>query len=334
MVNKDDYRGIWIFAEERGGTLLEVGLELLGQARRLADGRDEEVAAVLIGEHVEHLAAELFRFGADKVYVVEHPELAVYRPDPFATVTTDLVRRFRPATFILGATAVGQDLAPSIAAKLETGLSAHCTGLEMGDDGTVVQIVPVFGGSGMTRMVCPRHRPQMATVRPGVFSTPNPSPREGTIVRVEADLPPESLRTRVVEMRPKAALEGIPIEKAEVVVAGGAGIGEAEGWKMIEALAELLRGQVGGTRPPMDDGFITDEQMIGQSGKTVRPNLYIGIAISGETQHTVGIYSSKVIVAINKDPQAPIMQLADYVIAADYREVLPHLIQRLRQRLD
>ncbi|MGQ9674739.1 MAG: electron transfer flavoprotein subunit alpha/FixB family protein [Chloroflexota bacterium] len=331
MAAIDDYKGIWVFAEQRGGRLLDVGLEILGQARRLADERGQEVAAVLLGDGVAHLSADLFQYGADKVYLVDHPELGLYRPDPFASAAVKLVDKFKPAVFILGATAVGRDLAPTIAARLETGLSAHCTGLEMDSEGKIIQIVPVFGGSGMTRMICPRHRPQMATVRPGVFTVPEPSPRQGEIIKLDIEIPAESLVSRVLETRPKAAVEGVPLEKAEVVVAGGAGV-DAEGWKMLGELADLLHGQIGGTRPPMDDGYIGEGQMIGQSGKTIRPNLYIGVAISGETQHTVGIYASKVIVAINKDPDAPIMKLADYAIVADYRTVVPALIERLRQR--
>lgn len=332
MAGLDDNKSIWVFAEVRGGELLDVGLEILGQARRLADERGREVAAVVLGHEVTHLSADLFQYGADKVYVVDKPELAVYRPDPFAFAAVELVHKFRPAVFIIGATAVGRDLAPTIAARLETGLSAHCTGLELDSEGNVIQIVPVFGGSGMTRMICPHHRPQMATVRPGVFTVPEPHSRQGEIIKLDIEMPAECLtEARVVETRPKAAAEGVPLEKAEVVVAGGAGV-DAEGWKMLGELAQLLGGQVGGTRPPMDDGYIREEQMIGQSGKTVRPNLYIGVAISGETQHTVGIYASKVIVAINKDPDAPIMKLADYAIVADYRTVVPALIERLRQR--
>jgi electron transfer flavoprotein alpha subunit len=332
MATTGDYRGIWVFAEERGGALLDVGLELLGQARRLADERGEEVGAVLMGGKVEHLANDLFAYGADKVYVVEHPELEVYRPDAFASAAVELVNRFKPAMFVLGATALGGDLAPSIAARLRTGLSAHCTGLELDADGRVIPIVPVFGGSGMTRMMCPERRPQMATVRPGVFVVPSPSPREGTVVKFAPLASLESPRTRVIEMRSKPPAEGIPLEKAEAVVAGGAGVGGAEGWGMLGELAELLRARVGGTRPPMDDGLIGEDQMIGQSGKTVRPNLYVGIGISGETQHTVGIYASKVIVAINKDPDAPLLKLADFAIVADYKEIVPPLIARLRER--
>lgn len=320
---------LWVFAEQRDGVLAGVVLEILGRARELADLCGRPLEALLLGEGVESLSEELIRHGADTVYLADHPLLARYTGDAYTAVVSALARERAPDVFLVGHTAIGRDLAPRVAAELGTGLSAHVTGLELGEDGLLRQIVPAFGGRGMCAILCPERRPQMATVRPGVFPRPVPrGERRGRIVRVPVEIDPQAIRTRFLEFVPQPAATRSLVE-AEIVVAGGAGMGDREGWKLIERLAEVLGAAVGGTRPPLDAGWISEGQMIGQSGVTVRPRLYIGAGISGEMQHTVGIRDAGVVVAINSDPQARIFQEADFGIVGDARRILPLLIRAL-----
>ncbi len=323
---------IWILAEQRQRNLQPVALEILGRARELADERGVPLEALLLGHNVEALAGDLFAYGADTVYLADDPLLETYTADAYATVIESLAREHDPNVLILGHTTWGRDLAPEVAARLETGLSAHVTGLEWGEGLLLRQIVPAFAGRGMCAILCPRHRPQMVTVLPGVFHRPARQPgRQGQLVRVPVHLEPGSLRTRVLEVLPRQEEEAVPLTEAEIVVAGGAGMGDREGWKLIEELAEVLGAAVGGTRPPLDEGWIEPGRMIGQSGVTVRPKLYIGAGISGEMQHTVGIRDAGVVVSINIDPQARIFQESDYGIVGDARKVLPALIAALKE---
>jgi electron transfer flavoprotein alpha subunit len=323
---------IWVFTEQRNGAPQSVGLEILGRTRELANQHDRPVAALLLGHNVAGLAEDLIAYGADTVYVAEDEALATYSTDAYATVIEKLAREHEPDILILGHTAYGRDLAPTVAARLETGLSAHVTGLELDEDGILRQIVPAFAGRGMCAIVCPLHRPQMVTVLPGVFQRPaRQAGREGQVVQVPVDLDPQAIRTRILEVTPKAAEEAIPLTEAEIVVAGGAGMGDPEGWKLIEELAEVLGAAVGGTRPPMDEGWMAQGLMIGQSGVTIRPKLYIGAGISGEMQHTVGIRDAGVVVSINVDPKARIFSESDYGIVGDARKVLPVLIEALKE---
>ena len=330
---------LWVFVEQRDGRTGEVGLELLGKGRELADRLGGALAAVLFGEGVKDKAQMLIEHGADKVYVAESPLLAHYSPDPYTCLLAELARAHRPEIILLGATAIGRDLAPSVAGQLGTGLSADCIGLDIGDDGLLQQIVPVLGAGGMAVIVCPQKRPQMATVRPGVMRKLSPGPprgiggptysaRQGTVERVDVKILPERLRTRAVEFQP-IERAGRPIEQARVIVAGGTGVNTKEGWDMLHKLATLLGGEVGGTRPVMDEGWITEDQMIGSSGKTIRPHLYVAVAISGDAMHTVGTTDARHVVAINTDPKARMFQLSDYGIVGDYRDVIPRLIKEL-----
>ncbi len=331
----EEYQGIWVFAEQRNGKLLEVGLELLGSGRMIADKMATELAAVLLGHNVAGLVDELGEYGADKVYLLDSPILEVYRSDPYALLMQGLINQYKPAVLLIGATTIGMDLAPRVAAKIGTGLSAHCTGLDISGNGQLAAIVPAFGGSMMAAILCPNRRPQMATVCPGFMKkNEREQGRKASVVRVEVSLPQESIRTKVVEVfseEPKT----LPIELAETIVAGGYGIGSKENWKMVEELATVLGASVGATRPAVDEGWASlEEQMIGQSGKTVHPNLYIGIGISGVIHHLIGIKDSKVIVAINSDPNAPILKAADYGIVADFRDIVPHLIRGFREAME
>ena len=326
------YKGAWVFAEQRGGKLLDVGLELLGEGRKMADKLGQELAAVLLGHNVASLADELAAYGADKVYVADNPILEVYRNDSYSLVMADLINQYKPGILLIGGTAIGMDLAPRVAAKVNTGLSAHCVGLDVGEDGCMKAHVPAFGGSIMASITCSQHRPQMATIPPGFMKKmARKSSSQKKVEKVKVDLAEANIRTKVIEVfseKPKSQ----PIGLAETIIAGGYGIGNKENWKMIEELATVLGGSVGATRPACDEGWASlEEQMLGQSGKTVPPNLYIGAGISGVIHHLIGIKGSKIIVAINTDPKAPILKAADYAIVADFREVVPALIEELKK---
>jgi electron transfer flavoprotein alpha subunit len=323
---------IGVFMEQRGGVLHEVGLELLGKARELAEASGSAVAAWLLGAKVGSLADRLIAHGADLVLVAEHALLEPYRLLPYTAVLAQACREYPPAIALLGATAMGMELAPRLAARLNTGLSAHCIDLQLDADGNLLQMVPGWGGGVLATIKCPAHRPQMATVMPGVMKKLEPAPRYGRVINltVADDLDvsgPQALEVHREEPQER------PLEAAEVVVAGGWGIGGQAGWKLLEELAGLLGGAVGATRPPVDAGWASEAQMIGQSGKTVKPRLYIGVGISGMSHHVVGMDGSELVVAINSDPQAPIFAVADIVLVGDFREILPPLLDEIRQRL-
>jgi electron transfer flavoprotein alpha subunit len=323
---------IGVFMEQRGGVLHEVGLELLGKARELAEASGSAVAAWLLGAKVGSLADRLIAHGADLVLVAEHALLEPYRLLPYTAVLAQACREYPPAIALLGATAMGMELAPRLAARLNTGLSAHCIDLQLDADGNLLQMVPGWGGGVLATIKCPAHRPQMATVMPGVMKKLEPAPRYGRVINltVADDLDvsgPQALEVHREEPQER------PLEAAEVVVAGGWGIGGQAGWKLLEELAGLLGGAVGATRPPVDAGWASEAQMIGQSGKTVKPRLYIGVGISGMSHHVVGMDGSELVVAINSDPQAPIFAVADIVLVGDFREILPPLLEEIRQRL-
>ncbi|MBP1714810.1 MAG: electron transfer flavoprotein, alpha subunit [Deltaproteobacteria bacterium] len=329
--NIEEYQGIWVFIEQEEGCLSEVSLELLTAARCLTEKKEMEICAVLLGDGVGGLSESLPGWGADRVYWADHPSLKRYLVVPYAKIISRLVLEKKPDIFLLPATWVGSDLAPRIAARVNTGLSAHCTNLDINEKGELRQVVPAFGGKVMATILCPKHRPQMATVRPGVFRKGDPQAKKGKVERVSVDLSSEDLRQRVLEVHyEKKAAQAI--EDAEIVVAGGAGIGNGDDWKWVEKLAKTLNAAVGGTRPPLDEGWIHEDQMIGQSGKTIRPKLYLGLGISGVIQHTVGIQDAKTIIALNNDPKAAIFETADLGVVADYRKIVPLLIEELEKK--
>jgi electron transfer flavoprotein alpha subunit len=315
-------RGVWVFAEQTHRKLMSVSIEMLGCGRKIADKLNTDLTALLLGHDMRDLADELVAHGADKVYLVESELLTFYHSEAYATVIGELAKKHRPEVFLLGSTSAGRDLAPRVAAKLCTGLTADCVSLDVDERGQLLQVVPAFGGNVMATVLCPRHRPQMATVRPGVMKTPTiVEGRHGEVVEIPVDLKQEDLNIEILDVvteEPRTA----PIETADVVVAGGWGIGNIDGWRLIEELARSMGAAVGATRPPVDEKWASEDQLIGQSGKTVRPRLYVGVAISGAMQHLVGVQDSKVIVAINKDPNAPIFKAADFGIVADFRDVV------------
>jgi electron transfer flavoprotein alpha subunit len=321
---------IWVFIEQRQGVIHEVGLELLGKARELANPAGARVAALLLGDGVLPLADTLLSFGADMVLVADHPALEPYRLLPYTQVLAEACRARQPDIMLFGATSLGVELAPRLAARLKTGLSAHCIDLQLDADGHLLQLVPGWGGGVLATIKTPEHRPQMATVRPGVMKKPQPVPRSGQVIPLTPGEDLDLSGPRVLEVHRQEPQE-LPLETAEVVVAGGFGVGGPEGWKRLEELAGLLGGAVGATRPPVDEGWASEEQMIGQSGKTVRPRLYIGVGISGMSHHVVGMDEAEFVVAINTDPQAAIFEVADLAIVGDQREIIPLLLEELRK---
>ena len=327
-----EWKGVWIFVEQENGCIREVTFELLAAARQLSRKRGQaEVGAVLLGYEIRPLARDLMFHGADRVFLADHSSLREYLALPYTRVISDLIRQKRPEIFLLPATSLGADLAARLAARVDTGLSAHCTQLDINDRGELMQVVPAFGGKVMATILCPKHRPQMATVRPGVYRRGEREDGKGILETLPVEVRPEDFSQKVVEVHWEKK-PAKTIEEAEVVIAGGAGIGNPDDWKWVEKLAEALHGAVGGTRPPLDEGWIAEEQMIGQSGKTIRPNLYVGIGISGVIQHMVGIQEAKSIIAINNDPHAAIFQSADLGAVADFRKIVPLLVEELSKK--
>ncbi|BAF60183.1 electron transfer flavoprotein, alpha subunit [Pelotomaculum thermopropionicum SI] len=323
---------IWVIAEKAGDKPAEVSLELLGKARELAESNGVPVAAVLLGNNVEPLAEELIAFGADRVYLIDHPRLELYQNDTYALVLTGLIKRHRPETVLFGATYGGSELSATVAARLETGLAAHCVDLRFNEAGELVQVVPAFGGTVLCDITCPESRPQMASVRPGAFrKRERDTSRSGEVIKESAAVldgyrsPLKAVR--LVRHKPP----GLPLEQAEVVVAGGWGVGP-EAWHFLEKIALELGGAVGCTRPALDEGWVKDEgAMIGTSGKTVRPRVYLGFGISGSTHHTAGMKDSGVIISVNTDPEAPFFQVSDYGVVADAKDFLPVLLEKIRE---
>ena len=323
---------IWVFIEQRAGVLHEVGLELLGKAQELAAASGGTVAALLLGANLASLAPRVIAHGADMVLMGEHPLLEPYRLLPYTAVLARACREYHPDILLFGATSLGLELAPRLAARLNTGLSAHCLELRLDAAGQLLQMVPGWGGGVVATIKCPERRPQMATVMPGVMKKRKPSQRSGEIINLDLGADLDLSGPRVLEVYREEPKE-TPLELAEVVVAGGFGIGGKEGWQLLQELAGLLGGAVGATRPPVDEGWAAEEQMIGQSGKTIRPRLYIGVGISGMSHHVVGMDGSEVVVAINSDPKAPIFAVADICLVGDFREIIPPLLEEIRQRL-
>lgn len=328
----DTYKGIWVFAEQRNGKLLDSGPELLGEARKIADKRGQELAAVVMGSNIAGLADELAAYGADKVYVADAPILKDYLCEAYAPVLEQMINQYKPEVLVVGGSNIGMDLAPRVAAKVNTGVAAHAVGLDVDDNGCMKAFVPSFGGSIMASITCAVRRPQMATIPPGFLKKPEKKAgKKAEVINVEVKVDAAKLRTKVIEVK-TAESTVKSLESATTVVAGGYGIGSKENWKKLEELADVLGAGVGATRPACDEGWaVQDQNMIGQSGKTVHPELYIGVGVSGVIHHLIGIQDSKKIVAINRDANAPIMKAADYAIVADYKEVLPALIAEFKK---
>jgi len=326
------YKGIWVFIEQAGQEIKKVSLELLGQARILADVLGEEVAGVIIGDNVEYLAKDVFASGADKVYLVEGPEYGHYSTDGFTIAFTDLVKTYKPNVILMGATTDGRDLGPRLACRIGTGLTADCTNLGI-DEATnlVAWTRPAFGGNIMATILCPEHRPQMGTIRPSVFKRPEQDfSRTGEIIRVASKVKASDIRSKFLEYIQVCAAS-CNLEEAEIIVSGGRGMCNVENFKLIEDLAAALGGAVGASRAAVDAGFKPSMHQVGQTGKTVGPKIYIACGISGAIQHLAGMSSSDIIVAINKDPDAPIFKMSNYGIVGDVLEVIPALLVEIEK---
>lgn len=327
----DPYGGIAVFIEEREGRPARVSLELLGKARSLAEKLGTEVFAILIGENVREAAEELINYGADEVVIADDPIARDYRTEVYTRIVTDQVLEWKPEILLMGATWTGRDLAPRVAARLNTGCTSDCTELDVDQEtGLMVVSKPFWGKDVMADIVCPSQRPQMATVRPGVMELlPPDERRRGRLIQAKIDIKEQDLNVEVldtVRTRP----EGVILEEAEKIVAIGAGVDSQAGFDMLKELAGLLGAEVGATSLPVDAGWVSEDRKIGQTGKTVRPHLYVACGISGAIQHTVGMANSELIVAINKDPKAEIFDLADYGIVDDLYKIVPVLIEELK----
>lgn len=325
------YSGVWVFAEQVGGQLREVGAELLGEGTRLAAELGTQLSAVLIGHGVRDCAKSLVKFGAHQVYLVDRAELERFNDELYADVLVRLVEQYKPEILLIGATAYGRSLAPRVASRLNTGLTADCTELDIDKEKRVLlQTRPAFGGNLMATIICPLHRPQMATVRPRVMKALMPDEkRTGKIVEVDMTLP-EALRTRVIEVVQEASSK-VNLTEADTIVAVGKGAGLAS-LGAIRELAEILGAVIGATRPVVDAGWLGYEHQIGQTGKTVCPRVYLACGVSGAVQHLAGMSGAELIIAINKDPEAPIFNVAHYGIVGDVMEVVPALIEELKSR--
>jgi electron transfer flavoprotein alpha subunit len=319
---------VLVVAEQDGGHALEVSLQLMGHARRLADQLGVNAEGVLLGDQIQNTATQMIAAGADRMYLANSAHLAIYQQELYSEIIVDLIREKRPEIVLLGSTSTGRELAPIVAARISTGLTAHCIDLVLGEQGILEQQVPAYGG--MISIVCPDRRPQMATVAKGVFATPSPDDqRKGEMVNLE--IPGKTARrVRTLEII-REEPRGVPLETAQIVVVGGAGVGNAASWHTIAELANVLNAGLGSTRPVVDEGWADLDTMIGQSGKMVNPTLYIGIALSGEQQHMVGITEARLMVAINTDENAPVFNQVDIGIVDDCQEFVPMLIQRIRE---
>lgn len=327
------YSGVGVFAEQREGHLSSVVPQLLGAARDLATSLGTQVYAFLPGANVAGLAKELVAYGADKVFVANDPRLEHFETMPYTKVMVEMINQYKPEIVLYGATHIGRDLAPRVAQRLNTGLTADCTKLTIDEETkNLQQTRPAFGGNVMATIITPNHRPQMSTVRPGIMQEkPRDDARQGEIVEVPLNLAETDFISKILEIV-KDEKHGVNLEEAKIIVSGGRGLGSAEGFKVIQDLANVLGAEVGGSRPTVEHGWIEKDHQVGQTGKTVRPELYFACGISGSIQHRAGMETSKIIVAINKDPNAPIFGVADYGIVGDLHEIVPALTRELKER--
>lgn len=328
-VDLSAYKNVWVYVEQRQGKLMNVALELLGEGHRLSrEIGDRKVCALLVGHHTDPLLKELYAYGADTIYQIDHPLLENYTTDGYTKVIVDAVREYKPEIMLYGATHIGRDLAPRVAARLDTGLTADCTKLDISeeDDRKLRQTRPAFGGNIMATIICPKKRPQMATVRPGVMSKlEKDDTRSGELIKVSVKLEPSDIRTQVLEVV-KASKELVSLTDAEIICSGGRGLGDPSGFNLIRQLADTVGGVVGSSRAAVDAGWIDHSHQVGQTGTTVKPKIYFACGISGAIQHLAGMQTSDLIIAINKDPDAPIFEVADYGIVGDLYKVIPQII--------
>ena len=328
------YRGIWVFAEQRKGKVEGVAYELLGEGRKLADKLQVPLSAILLGHNVAGQAAELIAHGANKVYLYEDPLLENFQDDTYGEVFIKLIEEEKPEIILIGATSIGRSLAPKVALRIRTGLTADCTGLEVDTlNRNLLQTRPAFGGNIMATIICPNYRPQMSTVRHKVMKkAPRDANRQGEVIKKQFDFTKINIKTKILNIVEEVT-KTINIAEADIIVSGGRGMGSPDNFKLLEELAQVLGAAVGSSRAAVDAGWMPYSHQVGQTGRTVCPKLYIACGISGAIQHLVGMQSSDVIVAINKDPQAPIFKLATFGIEGDVLQVVPALTKQFKKVL-
>ena len=339
----EEYKGVYVFAQQVDNELSSIAFELLGKAKELASDLNTDVSAVLIGSGVKGLADQLAEYGADKVIVVDDPELKEYRTEPYAHALTSVINEYKPEIVLVGATAIGRDLGPRVSARVATGLTADCTVLEIGDfplnpipgqeqkHNQLLMTRPAFGGNTIATIACPDNRPQMATVRPGVMQKIEPiAGAKAEVIEYNPGFTPNNKYVEIVDIV-KELSDTVDIMDAKILVSGGRGVGSAENFKMLQDLADAIGGTVSCSRAVVDNGWLPKELQVGQTGKTVRPNVYFAIGISGAIQHTAGMEESDIIVAINKDKTAPIFEVADYGIVGDLNKIVPKLTEELKK---
>jgi electron transfer flavoprotein alpha subunit len=342
----EEYKGVYVFAQQIDNHITEITYELMGKAIELAKDLDTEVVAVLCGSEIENKVFHLKEHGADRIILIDDPELKEYRTEPYAHALASVINEFKPDVFLIGATAIGRDLAPRVCARVHTGLTADCTSLEIGDfpinaipgkedeqkHNQLLMTRPAFGGNTIATIACPDFRPQMATVRPGVMTrSPKLVGRECEVVEFNPGFTPDEKYVEILDIV-KSVSEAVDIQKAKIIVAGGRGVGSAENFKMLQDLADVLGGEVACSRAVVDNGWLPKERQVGQTGKTVRPQVYFAIGISGAIQHTAGMEESELIIAINKDAEAPIFDVADYGIVGDYSKIVPLITESIKAR--
>ena len=327
------YRGVWVFVEQTEGEVAKVSWELMGKGRELADTLGVELSALVVGEHVEGLCREAFRYGADQAYLVDAPVFRHYRTEAYLKAVCQLIASYRPEIILMGATGLGRDLAGAVATVVGTGLTADCTGLGIDDKRNLMQTRPAFGGNIMATIMCDKFRPQMATVRPHVMqAAERREGKSGTIIPVTCQVREEDMLTRVLEIILDKNKDKVDVAGAEFIVSGGRGMMGKENFTILHELAEALGGVVGASRSAVDAGWMPHERQVGQTGKTVRPKIYIACGISGAIQHLVGMQDSDLVIAINRDKDAPIFEVAHYGIVGDLFQVVPAITKRLRSQ--
>ncbi|MDE6387473.1 MAG: electron transfer flavoprotein subunit alpha/FixB family protein [Lachnospiraceae bacterium] len=344
-MNLEEYKGVYVFAQQVDNEISSIAFELLGKAKDLAKDLNTEVTAVLVGSGIKGLADQLAEYGADKVIVVDDPELKDYRTEPYAHALSSVINKYKPEIMLVGATAIGRDLGPRVSARVATGLTADCTVLEIGDfplqavpgqeqlHNQLLMTRPAFGGNTIATIACPYNRPQMATVRAGVMQKIDPIKGAKAVVEeFNPGFTPDNKYVEILDIV-KAVTETVDIMDAKILVSGGRGVGSPENFKILEELAEVLGGTVSCSRAVVDSGWKPKDLQVGQTGKTVRPNVYFAIGISGAIQHVAGMEESDIIVAINKDADAPIFDVADYGVVGDLNKIVPKLTAALKAEI-
>ena len=325
-------KDVYVIAEQRDGKIQKVGLELIGDATKLAKDLGEQVVAVLLGSNITDKAQELIQHGADKVVVVDDPMLEKYATEPYAKAITAVIKACEPEIVLYGATSIGRDLAPRVSARVHTGLTADCTKLAINEETKLLHMTrPAFGGNIMATIVCKNHRPQMATVRPGVMAAlAKDATRTGEVVNFKVDFVPADMNVEILE-EVKETKKTVDITEAKVLVSGGRGIGSADFVPVLQEAADVLGGVVTGSRPVIEAGWLDKDRQVGQTGKTVRPDLYLACGISGAIQHVAGMESSEVVISINKDDNAAIFSVSDLGVVGDVKVILPKLVEALKK---